>query len=82
MSYVFSQGLRLVVPYLDRHRIRVKAAWVGREVQQVRSLPMCLAVFCVRVFWGIVYFVHAVSYLKWGPIDGINVFGNPHVRTY
>jgi RluA family pseudouridine synthase len=35
MSYVFSQGLRLVVPYLDRHRIRVKAAWVGREVQQV-----------------------------------------------
>jgi RluA family pseudouridine synthase len=35
MSYVFSQGLRLVVPYLDSCRTRVKASWVGRRIEQV-----------------------------------------------
>ena len=39
MSYVSSQGFRLVVPYLDACRVRVKAAWVGRKIEQVRSSP-------------------------------------------
>ena len=42
-SYVSSQGFRLgfrlVVPYLDACRVRVKAAWVGRKIEQVRSSP-------------------------------------------
>ena len=32
-------GFRLVVPYLDACRVRVKAAWVGRKIEQVRSSP-------------------------------------------
>ena len=39
MSYVSSQGFRLVVPYLDACRVRVKAAWVGRKIEQVRTSP-------------------------------------------
>lgn len=42
MSYVFSRGLRLVVPYLDTCRVRVKAAWVGREIQQVGHIYITL----------------------------------------
>lgn len=42
MTYVFSRGLRLVVPYLDTCRVRVKAAWVGREIQQVRYIYITL----------------------------------------
>ena len=36
MICVSSQGFRLVVPYLDACRVRVKAAWVGRKIEQVR----------------------------------------------
>ena len=39
MCCVSSQGFRLVVPYLDACRVRVKAAWVGRKIEQVRSSP-------------------------------------------
>ena len=39
MNHVSSQGFRLVVPYLDTCRVRVKAAWVGRKIEQVRSSP-------------------------------------------
>ena len=42
MSYFFSQGFRLVVPYLDSCRSRVKAAWVGRKIEQVRTSPLAL----------------------------------------
>ena len=27
------------MPYLDACRVRVKAAWVGRKIEQVRSSP-------------------------------------------
>ena len=49
-SYVSSQGFRLVVPYLDACRVRVKAAWVGRKIEQVRSSPrVALAVIATLV---------------------------------
>ena len=42
MSYCFSQGLRLVVPYLDKFQARVKAAWVGKELRQVCGVDQSL----------------------------------------
>lgn len=80
MSYVFSRGLRLVVPYLDTCRVRVKAAWVGREIQQVRHIYITLRLFfCMQPSrrQPVVFFVafarircivmHGPVYILWQP---------------
>lgn len=36
MSYFFSNGFRLVVPYLDKIRTYVLGSWVGRQLLDVR----------------------------------------------
>ena len=64
MNHVSSQGFRLVVPYLDTCRVRVKAAWVGRKIEQVRSSPRAaLTVIEVMRMTSLVTFTSAPAIL-------------------
>ena len=40
MSYRFSQGYRLVVPFIDTLKCGVKDVWIGRPVGEVWQLVM------------------------------------------
>ena len=35
MSYMFKNGFRLVIPYIDKLKCRVKGEWVGRDAREV-----------------------------------------------
>lgn len=35
MSYSFSNGFRLVLPYIDRIKYRMKGGWVGKDAEEV-----------------------------------------------
>ena len=39
MTYAFSNGFRLVIPYIDKMRSRVKGAWAGKEAREVNKGP-------------------------------------------